>query len=262
MQEFSIYHIDAFTTRIFSGNPAAVCLLTEWLPQSLLHAIAKENCLPVTAFLVRENGQYSLRWMTPEHELDLCGHGTLAAGYVLFHFLEPTCQKAIFRSPTVLLPVLRQGDLITLDFSTQSIEPFAHPILEQALGAKPKEVYQQKNERCLAVFETEEEVRKLNPNKEMLKQIGHRGFVITAPGQSVDFVSRTFYPQKTLFEDPVTGVSHTLLAPYWAKRLNKDRLHCWQVSERMGELICECKGERVLISGKAALYLQGKASFP
>lgn len=256
--QIPIYHIDAFTDQLFSGNPAAVCLLPKWLSDADLHAIAKENNLPATAFLVREKEKFAIRWITPEYELSLCGHGTLSAGYVIFHLLEPTWQKADLQSPSETLQVLRNGNEIILDFPTKPLENCASlPLLAQGLGRAPDEIYQHKNERCLAVYPTEEEVRQLNPDMQILKQLDHLGITVTAPAKEYDFVSRTFYPRKNISEDPATGASHCLLAPYWAKRLNKTELHARQVSMRGGEMICRYKGDRVLIGGKAVLYMQG-----
>ena len=253
-----IYHVDAFTDKIFSGNPAAVCVLPKWVPDDVLHAIARENNLPVTTFLVRENIKFNIRWITPEYELDICGHGSLSAGYVIFNYLEPTWEKADFQSRIEILPVTRTDDLVTLNFPAKSIESCTLPLLEQGLGLLPKEIYQHKNERCLAIYNTEEEVTQLKPNMQLLKKLEHRGITVTAPGKDVDFVSRTFYPQKAISEDPATGASHCLLAPYWSKRLNKIELHARQVSQRGGEMICHYHDDRVLISGKAVMYMQGK----
>lgn len=255
--QIPIYHIDAFTNTLFSGNPAAVCVLPTWLPDDDLHAIATENNLSVTSFLVRDGVKFNIRWMTPEDELDLCGHGTLAAGYVIFNYLEPTWQKADLESRIESLQVLRCDDLITLNFPAKNIERCSIPLLEQGLGFKPQEIYQHKNERCLAVYSTEEEVKELKPDMAILKKIPHRGITVTAPGKEVDFVSRTFYPQKTYSEDPVTGASHCLLAPYWSARLSKSDMQARQISERGGEMFCQCRGDRVLINGKAVMYMRG-----
>jgi PhzF family phenazine biosynthesis protein len=255
--QIPIYHVDAFTDKVFSGNPAAVCVLSRWLLDTELQAIANENNLPATAFLVRDNDKFNIRWITPEYELDICGHGTLAAGYVIFNYLEPTWQKADLQSHFETLQVLRAGDLITLNFSAKNIEACLLPLLVQGLGLPPNEIYQHKNERCLAVYNTEEEVKQLIPDMLILKKLEHRGITVTAPGKDVDFVSRTFYPQKTISEDPATGASHCLLAPYWSQRLNKTELHARQVSQRGGEMICHYLGDRVLISGRAVMYAQG-----
>ena len=252
-----LYHVDAFTDQMFSGNPAAVCVIPEWLPDDQLHNISKENNLPVTAFIVHEKDAYHIRWITPEYELDICGHGSLAAGYVIFNYIDTSLQKVDFHSRTEVLPVIRNRDLVTLNFPAKNIERCSLPLLEQGLGLSPNEIYQYKNERCLAVYNTEDEIKALKPDVQILKKLEHRGITVTAMGKEVDFVSRTFYPQKTIAEDPVTGASHCLLAPYWSKRLNKIELQARQVSQRGGEMICHYQGDRVLISGKAVMYMQG-----
>jgi PhzF family phenazine biosynthesis protein len=254
--KISIYHVDAFTSHIFCGNPAAVCVLPKWLSDDELHTIAKENNLPVTAFLMRDLDKFNIRWITPEYELNICGHGSLAAGYVILNYIEPTWQKVDLQSPTELLKVLRADDLITLNFPAKNIERISLPLLEQGLGSAPKDIYQHKNERCLAIYSTEEEVKHLKPDMQILRKLEHRGIIATAPGKNVDFVSRTFYPQKAISEDAVTGASHCLLAPYWSKLLNKTDLHALQISERGGEIFCKYQGDRVLISGKAVLYME------
>ena len=258
--QIPIYLVNAFTDKLFAGNPAAVCILSEWLPENRLQDIAKENNLPVTAFLLRENDQFHVRWFTPEYELDLCGHGSLAASYVIFNYLEPRWQEIHLQSRTELLHVLRVNDFISLNFAAKDFESCSLPLLGQGLGLTPKEIYQYKNERCMVVYNTEDQVKQLKPNMEILKKIAHRGITVTAPGEAVDFVSRTFYPHKIISEDPVTGASHCLLAPYWSKKLNKTKLHAKQVSARGGEIFCEYQNNRVWISGKAVLYMQGKAN--
>jgi PhzF family phenazine biosynthesis protein len=255
--QITIYHVDAFTDQLFGGNPAAVCILQKWLPESDLHSIAKENNLPVTAFLVRESDKFSIRWVTPEYELDICGHGTLAACYVIFNYLVPTWKKVDLQSRIELLHAIRNDNLITLNFPAKNVENCSLPLLEQGLGLAPEEVYQHGNERCFAVYRTEEEIKQLKPDMGLLKKMQHRGITVTAPGRNVDFVSRTFYPQKTISEDPATGASHCLLVPYWSQRLNKKKLHSLQLSQRGGEMICHYEDDRVLISGKVVMYMQG-----
>lgn len=257
MMKIPIYHVDAFTDNIFHGNPAAVCLLEKWLDDEILHNIARENNLPVTAFLVRDKNKFNIRWMTPEYELDLCGHGSLSAGYVIFNYLEPTWQQADLQSRSELLQVLRTDDLITLNFPAKDIECISLPLLEQGLGLTPQAMYQHKDERCLAIYGTEEEVKQLQPNIKILRKLEHRGITVTAPGRDVDFVSRTFYPKKNISEDPATGASHCLLAPYWSKKLNKQEFHALQLSQRGGEIFCRYENNRVFISGKLILYMQG-----
>lgn len=255
--QIPIYHIDAFSDKIFSGNPAAVCMLQHWLPDIDLHNIAKENNLPVTAFLVRNGDQFSIRWVTPEYELELCGHGTLSAAYVIFNFLEPTWQTVDLQSNLETLQVTRKGEFITLNFPAKSIQKCSIPLLEEGLELPPIEIYQHKNERCIAVYSTEDEIKQLNPNMQILAKLDHRGITVTAPSKHVDFVSRTFYPKKASSEDPATGASHCLLAPYWSKRLNKTELHALQVSKRGGEMFCRHQDDRVLISAKAVMYMRG-----
>lgn len=252
-----VYHIDAFTDKVFSGNPAAVCVLKDWLSDELLNKIAQENNQPVTAFLVKKNDVYNIRWITPEYELDLCGHGSLAAGYVIYNVLEPNLDKVDLQSRTEVLPITRSKSGVVLNFPSKAIEAYSSPSLEEGLGLKPKATYQHKHERCLAIYDTEDEIKHLVPDMQALKKLPHRGITVTAPGREVDFVSRTFYPQKMISEDPATGASHCLLAPYWANQLNKDDLHAKQVSKRGGEMFCQCCGDRVFIEGRAVLYMKG-----
>lgn len=252
------YHIDAFANHVFAGNPAMVCLLEHWLPDHHLQAIAAENHLPATAFLVQGNGNFHTRWFTPEYEIDLCGHGTLALGYVIFNKIDPTLQEVEIHSPAGLLRIKRNRELITLDFPAKQIEPSpAQELLIQGLGELPNEIYQHKSERCLVIFNSEDKIRQLEPNIDILKQLEYRGIIISAKGRNSDFVSRVFYPMKLISEDAVTGSSHCLLVPYWAKQLNKTTLHSRQLSHRSGELLCELVGDRVFLSGKAALYMEG-----
>lgn len=255
--KIAVYHMDAFTDQLFGGNPAAVCVMPEWLPDDCLHAIAKENNLPATAFLFRENDKFHIRWITPEYELDICGHASLAAGYVIFNYIDTGLHKVDLYSRIEKLAVIRKGDLVTLDFPAKQVEPCSLPLLEQGFGIVPKEIYQHKMERCIAIFDTEEEVKNLKPDMQILKKIEHRGISVTAPGVEVDFVSRTFYPRKSMSEDPATGASHCLLAPYWSGRLNKTEFHAKQVSQRGGEIFCHYQADRVLISGRAVMYMQG-----
>lgn len=262
MLKTPIYYVNAFTDKLFAGNPAAVCLLPKWLPDNMLQLIAIENNLPVTAFIVKNKNTFSIRWLTPEYELDLCGHGSLSAGYVIFNFLEPNLKAINLESRCDTLQVVYNNNFITLDFPAKSIESCDLDLLESGLGAKPQDMYQHNHERWLAIFNSEEDLKQLKPNIEILKMLPHRGITVTAPGENVDFVSRTFYPLKAIFEDPVTGASHCLLAPYWSNRLNKIDLHALQISARGGELFCRYQNERVLITGKATLYMQGYIELP
>jgi PhzF family phenazine biosynthesis protein len=254
----SIYHVNAFSDKLFAGNPASVCILEKWLPDNTLQTIAAENHLPVTAFLLRDNKKFSIRWFTPEYEIDLCGHGTLAAGYVIFNYLETEAQQVELDSPAGLLRVSKESELITLDFPVRHIEKCAvSEILERGIGIKPRAIFQYKSERCLAVFDSEEQVKQAKPDMQILRELPYRSVIITARGEQADFVSRVFYPRKQLSEDAVTGSSHCLLVPYWSKELNKLKLHSRQLSHRGGDLFCELKNDRVFISGKAVIYMQG-----
>lgn len=251
------YHVDAFTDHLFKGNPAAVCVLSEWLPDALLNNIARENNLPVTAFIVEHHHHYDIRWITPEYELDLCGHGSLSAAFIIYTELEPHQHQIQLKSRDHILDVTYKNNLIILNLPSKPARPASIPLLEKALGQSPIEIYQYQNERCMAVFQSADEIKNMKPNFEILKQVKTRGIIVTAIGDTVDFVSRTFYPHKLINEDPVTGASHCLLVPYWANKLGKNKLHAKQVSRREGELFCEHQNDRVLIGGKAVLYSKG-----
>ena len=255
--KITIYHVDAFTDHLFSGNPAAVCLLPFWLEDQKLLAIAHENNLPATVFLVKQIDGYAIRWFTP-HEIHLCGHGSIAAAYVIFNQLEKQLHEVKLHSISGVLSVKKDLDFITLNFPKKSGEPIpVDPILRQGLNREPEAVFQYQQERCIAIFNHQRDIENLKPDMSILKNYECRGIVVTAPGEQVDFVSRTFYPHKSITEDPVTGVSHCMLVPYWAKRLGKNTLEARQLSERGGYLRCEISDDQVLLSAKAALYMQG-----
>ena len=245
-----IYQVDAFSSSVFAGNPAAVCPLREWLADDVLQAIAAENNLSETAYYVPEGNHYRLRWFTPKVEVDLCGHATLASAFVIG---QPEVR---FLTKSGELTVTRQGDLFTLDFPSRApaLEP-VNPGLFAALGGNPLELLAARD--YLVVYESEEEVRALTPDMQALCGIDRFAVIVTAPGKKCDFVSRFFAPAKGVPEDPVTGSAHCTLTPYWAARLGKSSLHAFQVSGRGGELWLEDKGERVTISGHGALYLEG-----
>lgn len=255
--KINYYHIDAFTDKAFSGNPAAVCVLEEWLPEKALQSIANENHLPATAFLVPHLDGFQTRWFTPEYEIDLCGHGSLASGHVIFNYLEPDKNEINLYYTSGVLKINKNDNGISLDLPTKNLETFHSDILTEGLNAKPVELYQHKNERCLAIFHTEDEIRQLKPNITILQTLPHRGIIVTAPSKHYDFVSRTFYPKKTMYEDAVTGSSHCLLVPYWGEKLNKSKFRAYQASHRGGEISCELKKDKVTIHGKAVVYLQG-----
>jgi PhzF family phenazine biosynthesis protein len=252
-----IYQVDAFTSRVFAGNPAAVCPLEKWLPDEQMQAIAAENNLAETAFFVPDgDGRYHLRWFTPKVEVDLCGHATLASAFVILNELEPAADSVRFETKSGTLTVNRAGDLFSLDFPARPASP-CEPCagLTAALGGRPEAILGADD--YLAVYGSEEEVRALKPGMEALLNIDRFAVIVTAPGREVDFVSRFFAPAKGVPEDPVTGRAHCTLIPYWSKRLGKKKLRALQVSGRGGELWCEDRGDRVTMSGRAVRYLEG-----
>jgi PhzF family phenazine biosynthesis protein len=256
--EVPFYQVDAFTSRLFGGNPAAVCPLQRWLDDSILQSIAAEHNLSDTAFFVPEADGFHLRWFTPVVEMELCGHATLASGYILMRVLEPRRREVHFRTLSGVLAVTRDGDLFTLDFPAKpAVRVDAPRDLTTALGREPLEVWSAARD-YMAVYESEEEVRAIQPDMARLARVDKFATIVTAPGQYCDFVSRFFSPKGGIPEDPVTGSAHCTLAPYWANRLGKTKLEAHQVSARGGELICEVAGDRVKISGSAVLYSSGK----
>ena len=261
-----IYQIDAFTSKVFGGNPAAVCPLDRWLDDATLQAIAAENNLAETAFFVPQGDGYALRWFTPTIEVDLCGHATLASAFVIFEELDPARTTVTFATRSGDLTV-RRGDplassepgLLVMDFPALALEPCAAPDeLAAGLGAAPREVFASMD--YMAVYDSEEQVRGLQPDMTRLARLDRRGVIATAPGVHADFVSRFFAPAAGIPEDPVTGSAHCMLAPYWSQRLGKRRLQALQVSARGGELLCEDRGARVTVAGRAVKFLQGMMS--
>ncbi len=251
-----LYHLDTFTGRVFAGNPAAVVPLERWLDTPTLQAIAAENNLSETAFLVGGGGQYEIRWLTPATEVDLCGHATLASAHVVMTKLEPGSKSVSFQSKSGPLVVTRDEDLLALDFPARPPQPLpVSEALVMALGRRPREVWTARD--VMAVFDGEEDVRSLRPDRDRLGELECFGVIATAPGHEVDFVSRFFAPRQGVPEDPVTGSAHCTLVPYWARRLGKPRLHALQVSARGGELHCEDRGDRVKIAGRVVPYLAG-----
>jgi len=256
--QIPLYQVDAFTDVVFHGNPAAVCPLNDWLTRDRMLAIAKENNLAETAFFVKTEDHYEIRWFTPEIEMDLCGHATLASAHVIFNYLAPELQTIHFESKSGPLLVTRNNGILTLDFPSRVPTPAKAPaVVLEAMNTLPVQVLKARD--YILVYPNEETVINMTPDIALLNTINidPGGIIITAPGKTVDFVSRFFTPQASIFEDPVTGSAHCSLIPYWAARLKKNTLHARQVSPRGGELFCELQGERVLISGKAVTYLQG-----
>jgi PhzF family phenazine biosynthesis protein len=255
----ALYHIDAFSSRVFSGNPAGVCPLETWLEDSEMQNIAAENNLPETAFFVKNGDVYDLRWFTPTVEVDLCGHATLASAFVIINYMDPSTPEVVFSTRSGELRVKKENNLFVMDFPSQPPVPCDAPgDLVAGLDIKPKEVL--KSEDYLVVLEDEEDVRNLVPDFERLKRVDLRGIIVTAPGSDADFVSRFFGPRVGINEDPVTGSSHCTLIPYWSKRLGRKKLHALQLSTRGGELSCEMLKGRVLIAGECVLYMQGTIS--
>jgi PhzF family phenazine biosynthesis protein len=252
-----LYQIDAFTDRRFHGNPAAICPLDAWLDDTTLQAIALENNLSETAFIIPGDDAYELRWFTPAVEVDLCGHATLASAHVVFNYLEPARNEVTFSTRSGLLAVHRMGERLSMNFPAMKAQPCdITESLVTALGIRPEALY--KSRDYLAVFDSEATVLSIAPDMALLKAAAKFGVIVTAPGDTVDFVSRFFAPNAGVPEDPVTGSAHCTLVPYWAERLGKAQLHARQVSRRGGDLYCEDQGERVQISGHAVTYLKGK----
>ncbi|MEE8312577.1 MAG: PhzF family phenazine biosynthesis protein [Candidatus Binatia bacterium] len=253
------YQIDAFTSRVFGGNPAAVLELADWLPDKTLQAITCENNLSDTGFFVRHEGYYDLRWFTPTMEVDLCGHATLASAHVIFEEFGSDAEQIEFRTRSGPLYVRRDGERLAMDFPSKRARPVEAPEpLLRGLKIVPSEILA--TDDYLVVFESEEQVRSLEPDQQLLGQIDLRGVICSAPGDEVDFVSRFFGPHLGIAEDPVTGSAHTTLIPYWSSRLDRRQLHARQISSRGGELWCEDQGERVQIAGHAAVYLRGEVA--
>ncbi len=256
--ELPIFQVDAFTSELFGGNPAAVVPLERWLEEDRLQAIAAENNLSETAYFVREDSAYRLRWFTPAAEVDLCGHATLASAWVLLKRLDPERDAIRFETRSGRLEVRSDGERLAMDFPARPASPVEPPkALVEGLGMEPEEVLAAQRD-YLVVYADEETVRRLKPDFSRLRAIDRLGVIVTAPGVSSDFVSRFFAPTLGVPEDPVTGSAHATLVPYWSARLGKtEPLQARQLSARGGELLCADRGERVLIAGRCVLYLEG-----
>ncbi|MDQ7005541.1 MAG: PhzF family phenazine biosynthesis protein [Ghiorsea sp.] len=256
MNNISVYQVDAFARTIFQGNPAAVCPLNAWLDGDVMQAIAAENNVSETAFFVEHKDGYSIRWFTPTVEVDLCGHATLAAAYVLFEMLGFTGDVLVFQSKSGELSVAKNGDKFVLDFPMQKPMVCDVPqVIQQAFGDAVQECL--KAEDYIVVLNSESAVEAAKPDMQVLKGLDLRGVVITAKSVGYDFISRFFAPNCGIDEDPVTGSAFTQLAPYWASVLGKDKLVAKQVSKRGGEVWCEVLANRVHIAGDATLFMQG-----
>ncbi|MDO4533806.1 MAG: PhzF family phenazine biosynthesis protein [Coriobacteriia bacterium] len=247
------YIVDAFTDRVFHGNQAAVCVLEEWPEESLMMEITRENNFSETAFTVKEGNGYRLRWFTPGGEIDLCGHATLAAAFVLFSFYESEAESITFHTMSGDLFIGRRDEFIAMDFPAYCCReiPVADQ-MEATLGARPREAYLDRD--LLLVYDDEAIVRGMKPDFEKLGQLDGLGIAVTAPGSEYDCVSRFFAPKLGVDEDPVTGSVHCMIAPYWANRLGKRVINAYQASARGGQMFCELQGSRVVLLGKAALF--------
>lgn len=262
MTPIPIYQIDAFTDRVFAGNPAAICPLETWLADDVMQQAASENNVSETAFFVQTaDGAYDLRWFTPAAEVDLCGHATLASAHLIFERLNSALDTISFNTKSGILTVIRKAGMIEMDFP--SLPATEHPLpagFEAAHGCEPTLFL--RAAKSLAVFDAEADVSAFKPDLTYIKNLDGDGLIVTAPGENCDFVSRYFAPHQGIDEDPVTGSAHCTSVPYWAGRLGKMKLHARQISERGGDLYCELAGDRVKLAGQAKLYMEGQVYLP
>lgn len=259
--KLKLYQVDAFTDTLFGGNPAIICTLDQWISTELLQKIARENSNAETAFIVPMNAHYEIRWFTSETEVDLCGHATLAAAYVVFQFLKNKSKSITFKSKSGELIVTRNKDYFTLDFpAVHIVRDVSKNFIGKAIGVMPTEVW--RGIDYMVVLPNEELVKKCEPNFDLIARLDARGISVTAKGRKADFVSRFFGPRVGINEDSVTGSAHCYMAPYWSKHLKKNKLYAEQLSPRLGKLYCEVKNNRVLLSGKAVPYLIGEIELP
>ncbi len=252
------YVVDAFTDKLFRGNPAGVCIIEEWPEDSVMQNIAAENNLAETAFVINRGSYYDLRWFTPETEIDLCGHATLASAFVISHFVDTNALDMDFHTKSGVLSVKKIGDVYEMDFPARKPAPIpVLPLMEEAMGVPVLEAHKARD--LLLLLENEEQVKNLQPDlKAAAKLPDCFAVIVTAKGSDADFVSRFFAPNAGIPEDPVTGSSHSTLIPFWAERLGKKKMTARQLSKRGGTLFCEEHGDRIKLSGYAALYLQGE----
>ena len=254
------YVVDAFTDKVFAGNPAAVCVLDEWLSEDLMMKITVENNLSETAFTVKEGDKYHLRWFTPGGEIDLCGHATLGTAYVITTFVEPELQEVIFTTMSGILRVKKVGDLFELDFPAYDLKEI--PVIdkmEEVLGVRPVEAFMARDMLC--VLESEEQVRKLQPDMTKMLELDGLLVHVTAKGAEADCVSRSFAPKLNVPEDPVCGSGHCHIVPYWLDKLGVEKVEAYQASRRGGTLYCRREGDRIVMAGKAALFSQAEIFF-
>lgn len=262
MIQLAIYQIDAFSGRVFGGNPAAVCPLDAWLADDLMQSLAAENNLSETAFFVKTGeAAYELRWFTPTSEVDLCGHATLATSHLIFDRLDTGIDAITFTTKSGALRVARKGELIEMDFPARPAEVCDLPDgFQKAHGCVPLQFL--RAAKNLAVFARESDVAQFKPDLPYIKSLKGDGLIVTAPGTNCDFVSRYFAPHQGIDEDPVTGSAHCTSVPYWADQLGKNRLQARQISRRGGDLACELAGDRVKMAGRAVLYMEGTCYLP
>lgn len=258
MKSIPIYQVDAFTKGAFTGNPAAVCVPDAWLPDGIMQKIAAENNLAETAFIIPDGNDWKIRWFTPLVEVDLCGHATLASGYVVLNQLKPGSGNVTFHSlHSGTLIVSSKGEMLELDFPTDTLTACSLPVvIKESLGISPVESYMGRSD-YLVLLDSEAEVLNVRPDFKRLASADGRGVIVSAAGTDVDFVSRFFAPQAGIDEDPVTGSAHTTLTPFWSARLGKTVMNAQQLSARGGYLECILKGDRTLIAGGASLFLKG-----
>lgn len=247
------YIVDAFTDKVFHGNQAAICVLNQWIPEELMMNITKENNFSETAFAVREGEKYHLRWFTPGGEIDLCGHATLACAYVLLNFYIPNEQRVVFTTLSGDLIVTKSGELLEMEFPAYRLKKVeVTKEMIDAIGAIPEEAYMGRDLLC--IFDDESIVRNLSPDMEKLLELDGLLLQATAPGRNTDCVSRSFAPKLNVVEDPVCGSGHCHIAPYWSNKLGKNEIVAYQASKRGGTLYCRVDGNKVFLSGKAALF--------
>lgn len=252
------YQVDAFAENVFKGNPAGV-IFSELDDETLMQKIAFENNLSETAFISRKNDEYFIRWFTPYCEVDLCGHATLASAYIYFYYIDKNSNKFTVNSKSGYLEITKKDDKFSMNFPVDSINEFTKdlPEIDGFLGQKPSKIYKGRDD-YLCIFSSEEDVANLKPNFSYSTSINSRGIIVSAKSNKYDFVSRCFFPQTGVDEDPVTGSAHTTLIPYWSKILNKTSLIAKQISQRGGVLECELSKDRVIISGRCVLFLEGE----
>jgi PhzF family phenazine biosynthesis protein len=261
MNKIKIYQVDAFAERLFTGNPAAVCFLKEWMEDITMQSVASENNLAETAFVVQRDKIFEIRWFTPTIEVDLCGHATLATAYVLFNCLDYKEKEITFFSPrSGELKVSLQDEILYLNFPSDNLTVCDNlPSIKKCIGIQPIETLKGK-EDYIVVVDSEQDIINIKPNFIEISKLDSRGLIVTAKGEKADFVSRCFFPQCGIDEDPVTGSAHTSLIPLWSKKLGKKEMLAKQLSKRGGDLICKDHGARCLIGGKAKLYMIGEIS--